>query len=115
MLTSLSVGPVEYVHCPMITYREKGTGPSIDPIGAQRTLPLRGLMRGHGTKGKCLTVLLTGSKYLLKRRDIPFSERVAAVGAHLSTFVRMYRRGLVMDGVSLLLHPLTGRPKWSGS
>ena len=108
-------GPIEYIQHPMIIYREKGTGPSTDPINPPTTLPLRGLIRGRGTKGKCLTVLLTGSKYLLKRRDITFRERAAAVAAHLSTFARMYRRGLILDGVSLLLRPLTGRPKWTGS
>jgi hypothetical protein len=108
-------GPVEYIRHPMIIYWEKGTMPILDPIGAQETLPLRGLIRGHGTKGKCLKVLITGCKYLLKGRDVPLLERMEAAAAHLTTFGRLYRRGLVMDSISLFLRPWTGRPKWTGT
>jgi glycosyltransferase involved in cell wall biosynthesis len=109
------VGPVEYVQFPMIIFYEKGGAPSLDPMGQPRGLTLRHLLRGHGTKGKCLTVLFIGTRYLLKQRKIPMSQRMSAVAAHVSTFGRMYRRGLVMDTVSLLLRPLRGLPQWSGS
>jgi hypothetical protein len=62
-----------------------------------------------------LTVLLIGSRYLLKRRDIPFRQRVAAVAAHLSNFCLVYRRGLVMDAASFFMRPLSGPPQWTGS
>ena len=108
------VGPVVYVKHPMIIFNERGVGPSIDPIG-QQNLTLRGVVRRRGTKRKCVTVLIIGSRYLLKRRAIPLGQRVAAVAAHLATFGLMYRRGLMMDAVSFFLRPLGGPPQWTGS
>jgi glycosyltransferase involved in cell wall biosynthesis len=108
------IGPVQYIRHPMIIFHERGSRPSIDPMG-QQNLTFRSVVARRGTKRKCLTVLLIGSRYLLKRRDIPFRQRVEAVAAHLSNFCLVYRRGLVMDAVSFFMRPLSGPPQWTGS
>jgi hypothetical protein len=109
------LGSVEYVHHPMIMFHERGTAPSIGAMGQPPAFTLRDVLRRRGTKGKCLTVFLTGIKYLLTHRHISPSRRVAAVAAHLSAFGRLHQSSLIMDALSLLLHPLRGRSQWPGS
>jgi cellulose synthase/poly-beta-1,6-N-acetylglucosamine synthase-like glycosyltransferase len=109
------MGPVEYVEQPMIIFSERGSEPSIGAMGRQDPLTLLDMLKGRGTKGKCLTVLEMGVRYFLRQPQLPLRERITAVLAHLSAFGRMYPSSLLMDVVSMLLNPLRGRPQWPGS
>ena len=107
------MGPVQHVPQAMIVYHEKGVRPS-EPM-PRRPITLLEFLKSRGTNRKCLTVLLTGSRYVLTCREVALSQRVATALAYLSTFGAMYRRRLVMDAVSTFLRPLFGPRPWPGS
>lgn len=101
------LGPVEYVQVPIIICRERKSVPSTNPMYQEAPLTVWNLLHEGGLRRrKCWTVLLMGCYYLARIQDVPLSERVKALAAHLSTFSQRYRRQLGKEIIFQLFEPV---------
>ena len=103
------LGPLAYVKAPMIVLRERRATPSTGPMYEEVSVTGTALLKGSRViRRKCWTVLLMGCYYLATLAGVPWTQRLSAVAAHVSTFSRRYRTRLAKEIVFQGFEPVVG-------
>jgi glycosyltransferase involved in cell wall biosynthesis len=102
------LGPIEYVHTPIIICQERRTRRNDNPMYSDSPITLLDCLRGRGPRNKkCWIVLLMGLLYLGKIEGVALSERIGALAAHLQAFAYVYSHQLVKELVLQAFSPIT--------
>jgi len=101
------LGPIEYTPVPVIIYQERGITPSTNPMYREVPITVSHLLTANKIyRRKCWTVLLLGCYYLATRRQVPWSERWNAIGAHVIAFGWLYRSRFPREILYQLFEPV---------
>jgi glycosyltransferase involved in cell wall biosynthesis len=101
------LGAIEYVGTPIIIYRERQTIGSSSPMYKEAPVTLTHLLTASRVyRRKCWTVLLLGCYYLATIGKVPWSERLGAIAAHVTTFAPLHRSRFATEIVYQLFEPV---------
>ena len=107
------LGPVEYSPTPMIIFREKGMHPTLDPMGQGRPVTLWNALTAGNASLKAWITLLYGCRYLLKPREVPWSDRIRSLWAFGSAFLARYHGRLLRDAILVSTFPMRWLMSWA--
>lgn len=101
------LGMIEYTPVPVIIYQERKQSPSTDLMYREVPVTLSHLLTANKIyRRKCWTVLILGCYYLATREQIPWSERLKAIAAHVTAFGSLYRSRFAKEILYQLFEPI---------